>query len=60
MPSSFEESIPLRQSDPPIYRVLLIRWAEDGRTLPGHRDPEWSRIATSPIWPGGPLYGGDR
>ncbi|MFF4330077.1 hypothetical protein ACGFY6_16550 [Streptomyces sp. NPDC048387] len=44
--------------DPPIYTALLARWAFDGRTLPGRRDPEWSRIASAPIWPSGPLYGG--
>ncbi|GLV97686.1 hypothetical protein Slala05_13180 [Streptomyces lavendulae subsp. lavendulae] len=46
-----------RHPDPPIYGALLARWAADGRTLPGRRDPEWSRIASSPIWPNGPLYG---
>ncbi|MET8752541.1 hypothetical protein ABZW32_20945 [Streptomyces sp. NPDC004667] len=45
-----------RHPDPPIYGALLARWAADGRTLPGRRDPEWSRIASSPIWPNGPLY----
>ncbi|QEV48388.1 hypothetical protein CP980_27840 [Streptomyces vinaceus] len=53
-----EESVQQRQPDPPIYHALLTRWAADGRTLPGRRDPEWSRVATSPIWPTGPLYGG--
>lgn len=47
-----------RHPDPPIYVDLLARWAADGRTLPGRRDPEWSRIASSPIWPSGPLYDG--
>ncbi|MEV0413182.1 hypothetical protein AB0I68_20885 [Streptomyces sp. NPDC050448] len=56
-PPDYEESIPQRQPDPPIYYALLARWAADGRTLPGRRDPEWSRIASSPVWPGGPLYG---
>ncbi|MCF3183027.1 hypothetical protein IPZ70_24235 [Streptomyces polychromogenes] len=46
------------QPDPPIYAALLARWATEGRTLPGRRDPDWSRIASSPIWPSGPLYGG--
>ncbi|MFF2194879.1 hypothetical protein [Streptomyces sp. NPDC058157] len=46
------------QPDPPIYTALLARWAADGRTLPGRRDPDWSRIASSPIWPSGPLFGG--
>lgn len=56
-PPGFEESVH-RPADPPIYRAMLARWADDGRTLPGRRDPEWSRIASSPVWPGGPLYGG--
>ncbi|MFH7594709.1 hypothetical protein WDV06_06310 [Streptomyces racemochromogenes] len=45
------------QPDPPIYAALLARWAADGRTLPGRRDPDWSRIASDPIWPSGPLFG---
>ncbi|WP_405981695.1 hypothetical protein [Streptomyces sp. NBC_00158] len=45
-----------RHPDPPIYGDLLARWAAAGRTLPGRRDPEWSRITSSPIWPSGPLY----
>lgn len=52
-----EESV-RHTPDPPIYSALLTRWAEDGRTVPGQRDPEWSRIASSPIWPSGPLFGG--
>ncbi|MFD7836911.1 hypothetical protein [Streptomyces sp. NPDC059761] len=49
-----EESVQQRPPDPPIYHALLARWAADGRTLPGRRDPEWSRVTTSPIWPSGP------
>ncbi|MFD9575427.1 hypothetical protein ACFWBI_37110 [Streptomyces sp. NPDC059982] len=45
-----------RHPDPPIYGALLARWAADGRTLRGRRDPEWSRIVSSPVWPTGPLY----
>lgn len=30
--------------DPPLYRALLAAWAERGRTLPGHHDPEWVRL----------------
>ncbi|MEU8775648.1 hypothetical protein [Streptomyces sp. NPDC048606] len=52
-----EESVPRRLPDPPIYGALLDRWAADGRTLPGRRDPEWVRVASSPIWPTGPLFG---
>ncbi|WP_314253717.1 hypothetical protein [Streptomyces sp. DSM 40907] len=37
--------------DPPIYLDLLARWADAGRTLPGRRDPEWSRLTSSPVWP---------
>ncbi|KOU10402.1 hypothetical protein ADK94_30230 [Streptomyces sp. XY593] len=61
MPPYFEESVqrplrrePLREQqapDPPIYRDLLARWADAGRTLPGRRDPEWSRLTSSPVWP---------
>lgn len=55
--AGYEESV--RQTpDPPIYSAMLTRWAEDGRTVPGRRDPEWSTIASSPIWPTGPLFGG--
>ncbi|MEW2418363.1 hypothetical protein AB0953_32390 [Streptomyces sp. NPDC046866] len=61
-PYEYEESVRQpaqpRQPDPPIYRALLARWAAAGRTLPGHGDPEWSRVAASPIWPSGPLFGG--
>ncbi len=57
-PDGCEESVQQKQPDPPIYRALLARWADAGRTLPGHRDPEWSQVATSPIWPSGPLFGG--
>ncbi|GHI84276.1 hypothetical protein ACWGFX_30530 [Streptomyces xanthophaeus] len=59
MPPGYEESVqrdPVQQGqapDPPIYRALLARWADDGRTLPGRRDPEWSRLTSSPVWPAG-------
>ncbi|MEV6679986.1 hypothetical protein AB0N09_24440 [Streptomyces erythrochromogenes] len=68
MSSGFEESVqrplprePLREQqapDPPIYRDLLARWADAGRTLPDRRDPEWSRLTSSPVWPstGSGLY----
>ncbi|MFI8102854.1 hypothetical protein ACIQUQ_22150 [Streptomyces sp. NPDC101118] len=49
----YEESVQHHPADPPIYRALLARWATDGRTLPGRRDPEWSRLTSSPVWPGG-------
>ncbi|GHD81620.1 hypothetical protein GCM10010336_67210 [Streptomyces goshikiensis] len=57
MPPGYEESVQHRHPDPPIYRDLLARWSDDGRTLPGHGDPEWSQVITSPIWPSGPLFG---
>lgn len=43
--------------DPPIYNALLLHWRSSGRTVPGHRDPEWTRAAALPAWsdrpPGG-------
>ncbi|MFB9553316.1 hypothetical protein [Streptomyces roseoviridis] len=36
--------------DPPIYTAMLHLWASHGRTLPGHRDQEWSRLAAGPVW----------
>lgn len=59
--AGYEESVrqaPAPTPDPPIYSELLTRWEEDGRTVPGQCDPEWFRIASSPIWPSGPLFGG--
>ncbi|MGW8765453.1 hypothetical protein ACWGN5_23415 [Streptomyces sp. NPDC055815] len=35
---------------PPIYRDVLTLWASQGRTLPGHRDQEWARLAAGPVW----------
>lgn len=35
--------------DPPIYRALIRHWADRGRTLPGHHDAEWVRLATPPV-----------
>ncbi|BAU81880.1 hypothetical protein SLA_0929 [Streptomyces laurentii] len=37
-------------ADPPIYAALLQLWAGHGRTLPGRRDQEWSRLAAGPVW----------
>ncbi|MCZ0978955.1 hypothetical protein O1L60_06365 [Streptomyces diastatochromogenes] len=37
-------------ADPPIYRDVLSLWASQGRTLPGHRDQEWTRLAAGPVW----------
>nr|WP_260848953.1 hypothetical protein [Streptomyces sp. SLBN-118] len=33
-----------------MYRELLQLWASRGRTLPGRRDPEWSRLAAPPAF----------
>ncbi|MER5935600.1 hypothetical protein [Streptomyces sp. NPDC002054] len=66
MPPGYEESVqqsPTRPApahapppDPPIYRDLIARWAGEGRTLPGRGDPEWYQVATTPVWPDGPLF----
>ncbi|CUM42673.1 hypothetical protein [Streptomyces gardneri] len=37
-------------ADPPIYQDVLSLWASQGRTLPGHRDQEWNRLAAGPVW----------
>ncbi|MET9726391.1 hypothetical protein [Streptomyces zaomyceticus] len=37
-------------ADPPIYKAVLSLWASQGRTLPGHRDQEWARLAAGPVW----------
>ncbi|MCX4821688.1 hypothetical protein OG883_17705 [Streptomyces sp. NBC_01142] len=42
-----EESVP-HPADPPIYGELLRQWASSGKTLPGRRDPEWSRLTAPP------------
>ncbi|MCT9092011.1 hypothetical protein N4G70_24510 [Streptomyces sp. ASQP_92] len=48
-----EESVlQYADADPPIYQSLLRHWASRGRTLPGHRDQEWARIVSAPVWPG--------
>ncbi|AXQ58264.1 hypothetical protein D0C37_29115 [Streptomyces koyangensis] len=59
-PSSSEESVP-PVADPPIYRALFQQWARHGRTLPGRRDPEWSRLAAAPVFrfSGSPARPGD-
>ncbi|MFF0557526.1 hypothetical protein [Streptomyces sp. NPDC004266] len=41
---------PPAPADPPIYRDVLSLWASQGRTLPGHRDQEWARLAAGPVW----------
>lgn len=49
------ESVPLAPpvpQDPPIYRALQRTWAERGRTLPGHPDPEWVRLVAPQVRPG--------
>ncbi len=37
-------------ADPPIFKAVLSLWASQGRTLPGHRDHEWARLAAGPVW----------
>ncbi|GGT47060.1 hypothetical protein GCM10014713_46290 [Streptomyces purpureus] len=46
---SAEESVPLA-SEPPIYKAVLRQWASHGRTLPGRRDQEWTRLTAAPVW----------
>ncbi|MFD8015531.1 hypothetical protein [Streptomyces sp. NPDC058955] len=36
--------------DPPIYQALYSLWASQGRTVPGRRDAEWTRLAAGPVW----------
>ncbi len=45
----YGESVP-QAADPPIYRALLRHWANCGRTLPGRRDQEWTRLTAAPVW----------
>ncbi|WP_149179030.1 hypothetical protein [Streptomyces sp. TRM49041] len=45
----FDESVP-QAVDPPIFRAMLRHWASCGRTLPGRRDQEWTRLAAAPVW----------
>ncbi|MEU6992895.1 hypothetical protein ABZ953_19835 [Streptomyces sp. NPDC046465] len=35
----------------PVYQALLRTWREEGRTLPGLPDPEWTRLAERDPWP---------
>ncbi|MFF3449465.1 hypothetical protein ACFYXJ_20285 [Streptomyces sp. NPDC002667] len=44
--------------DPPIYRALMRAWADRGRTLPGHHDPEWARLAAPSVMYGYAQFGG--
>ncbi|MFC9081109.1 hypothetical protein ACWDR2_31395 [Streptomyces sp. NPDC003631] len=48
---------PPQPPDPPIYRALMRTWADGGRTLPGHHDPEWVRLAAPPGGLGRPAAG---
>ncbi|MET9432101.1 MULTISPECIES: hypothetical protein [unclassified Streptomyces] len=45
-----EESVPHPAADPPIYRALIRHWAGSGRTVPGRRDQEWTRLVSAPTW----------
>ncbi|MGW7306695.1 hypothetical protein ACWGI1_14085 [Streptomyces sp. NPDC054835] len=50
-PVSVPAPVPLPvPPDPPIYQAVLSLWASHGRTLPGHRDQEWNRLAAGPVW----------
>ncbi|MDX2959951.1 hypothetical protein PV666_40750 [Streptomyces acidiscabies] len=49
LPAGVESPSP---PDPPIYLALMRTWADRGRTLPGHHDPEWSRLAAPQVRPG--------
>lgn len=49
--STPEESLP-HFADAPIYQTLIHQWGGAGRTLPGRRDPEWTRLTSSTVRPG--------
>lgn len=50
-PAPVPQPVPLPvPADPPIYQAVLDLWASHGRTLPGHRDQEWTRLAAGPVW----------
>ncbi|GAA4928155.1 hypothetical protein GCM10023237_57420 [Streptomyces coeruleoprunus] len=48
--TGFGESVHRPAPDPPIYREMLRQWASSGRTLPGRRDQEWTRLTAAPAW----------
>ncbi|MER8046219.1 hypothetical protein [Streptomyces sp. NPDC094032] len=51
VPSPAPQPAPVpHPADPPIYQAVLNLWASHGRTLPGHRDQEWTRLAAGPVW----------
>ncbi|MFI6422401.1 hypothetical protein ACIBG6_34015 [Streptomyces sp. NPDC050842] len=51
LPTPVPVPVPVQVApDPPIYQDVLSLWASQGRTLPGHRDQEWSRLAAGPVW----------
>ncbi|CAL9319834.1 hypothetical protein SUDANB180_01558 [Streptomyces sp. enrichment culture] len=52
VPRPAETLPPPPSQDPPIYRDLMRTWADRGRTLPGHHDPEWARLAAPTVHPG--------
>ncbi|MEU6122140.1 hypothetical protein [Streptomyces sp. NPDC047123] len=35
----------------PIYESMLRKWREQGRTLPGRPDPEWTSLVEHDPWP---------
>lgn len=50
VPAPAQAAAPAHPADPPIYKAVLDLWASHGKTLPGHRDQEWSRLAAGPVW----------
>jgi hypothetical protein len=35
----------------PVYAALMESWRRQGKTLPGHPDPEWQAIVSRDYWP---------
>ncbi|MFE6226186.1 hypothetical protein [Streptomyces sp. NPDC057854] len=51
VPAPLPAPVPVQvHPDPPIYQALHALWASQGRTVPGHRDAEWARLAAGPVW----------
>jgi hypothetical protein len=46
--SAHEESLP-HCADAPIYQAMIHQWSRAGKTLPGRRDPEWTRLTASTV-----------
>ncbi|MEU1157432.1 hypothetical protein ABZ369_31095 [Streptomyces sp. NPDC005918] len=48
--------IPVSRQSPesrtdPIYESLIRNWREQGKTLPGRPDPEWTSLVDRDPWP---------